>query len=59
MCEFLYCIEKAEPQILSGDMLQQLERTIVRRQGSYRPGKNSPAVAENEMPLPLRWVSPG
>ena len=55
MREFLYRIEEAEPQILGADMLQQLEKQwfVIR---SDRPRKESPAVAENEMPLPLRWI---
>ena len=55
MREFLYRIEEAEPQVAGADVLQQTEKQwfVI---GSDRPRKESPAVAENEMPLPLRWV---
>jgi len=56
MREFLYRVEEAKPQVLSADVLQQLENQwlVIRPD---RPRKESPAVAENEMPLPLRLVS--
>jgi hypothetical protein len=53
MAELLDRIEKAKPQIFLAAVLQQIkdQRLIG---GANRPDENLLAVAEDEMPFPLR-----
>ena len=53
MAEFLDRIEEAKPQIFLADVLQQIkDQRLVG--GANRPDENLLAVAEDEMPFPLR-----
>jgi hypothetical protein len=58
MAELLDRIEEAKPQIFLADVLQQIkDQRLVG--GANRPDENLPAVAEDEMPFPLRGIGPG
>src|SRR5882757_4861502 len=55
MAEFPDRIEETKPQVFPCDVLQQRKqkRLVVRPD---RPRKHPPAIAEDQMPLPLRWI---